>query len=69
MLHWAAKRVGDCFQLSMPTTADSVPCLLKRLALPEQAEPGVIGAEEWAKRKVCRYGTVGDLRAVHHVLA
>ena len=53
----------------MPTTADSVPCLLKRLALPEQAEPGVIGAEEWAIRKVCRYGTAGDLRAVHHVLA
>jgi transposase len=45
-------------RLSMPASADTVLRLLKRLPMPEQTEPRVIGVDDWAKRKGRSYGTI-----------
>ena len=45
-------------RLSMPASADTVLRLLKRLPLPHETEPRVIGVDDWAKHRGRSYGTI-----------
>jgi transposase len=45
-------------QLAMPTSADTVLRLIRRLPLPQADIPRIIGIDDWALRKRRTYGTV-----------
>ncbi len=44
--------------LAMPASADTVLRLIRRLPLPEQDAPRVVGVDDWAMRKGRSYGTI-----------
>ena len=44
--------------LAMPASPDTVLRLVRRLPLPAQEPPRVVGVDDWAIRKRCTYGTV-----------
>ena len=44
--------------LAMPASADTVLRLVRRLPLPAQEPPRVVGVDDWAIRKRCTYGTI-----------
>ena len=44
--------------LAMPASADTVLRLVRRLPLPEQERPRIIGVDDWAVRKGRTYGTI-----------
>lgn len=44
--------------LAMPASADTLLRLVRRLPMPAQEPPRVVGVDDWAIRKRCTYGTV-----------
>ncbi len=45
-------------RLAMPASADTVLRLIRRLPLPEQDAPRIVGVDDWAMRKGRTYGTI-----------
>ena len=52
----AGARLGK--YLSIPGSSDTILRLVKRIQLPAAPSPRVVGIDDWAWRRNCRYGTI-----------